>query len=221
MCGRFTLTSTAAALAQTFDLAEVGLLTPRYNIAPSQQIAAVRIDDTGQRSLVELRWGLIPSWTKDLARARLLINARSETASSKPSFREALSRRRCLVPASGFFEWQGKAGSKQPFLFRSTSADPMAMAGIFEVWRGGGGEVVESVALLTTEANASVRPVHDRMPVILAPRDFPGWLDPALNDPKRVESLLVPCPPDWLAAIPVNPRVNSARFDDPQCVEPV
>jgi len=220
MCGRFTLTNTAQSVAEAFDLPGVPELAPRYNIAPSQEIGAVRQDEEGARSWAELRWGLIPSWSKDPARARPLINARSETAAEKPSFRQAMARRRCLVPASGFFEWKGKAGAKQPFLFRRPDHEPIAIAGLFEVWHGQGGEVIESVTLLTTEANARVRPVHDRMPVILDARDFDRWLDREGRDAETVSGLMVPCPADWLESVAVDPRVNNARFDDPRCIEP-
>ena len=140
-----------------------------------------------------------------------MINARSETAAEKPSFRKGLAQRRCIVPATGFFEWQKtKSGSKQPFYFTPPGADPFALAGLFEAWHGKGGEIIESICLLTTEANSVVRPLHDRMPVILAQDDFAQWLDPAADSAADIAHLLVPCAPDRLSATPVNSKVNSA-----------
>jgi putative SOS response-associated peptidase YedK len=220
MCGRFTLTNSPQAVADYFALADVPVFAPRFNIAPTQEIAAVRETAPGERELASLRWGLVPHWTKDPANARLMINARSETAASKPSFRQALARRRCLVPASGFYEWKkAKDGPKQPYHFHPPDAGIFAIAGLFEEWHGRGGEIIESVTLLTSEANALVRDVHDRMPVILAPDDFALWLDADTRDADAVAHLLVPCPPDRLIATAVSSKVNNARFDAPECVE--
>ncbi len=219
MCGRFTLNSSSEALAADFDLPDVAELKPRFNIAPSQNIAVVRCDETGQRKCEWLRWGLIASWSKDPKSARAPINARSETAAQKPTFRRALARSRCLVPTTGFYEWQAqKGGPKQPFLFRMHERPLFAMAGLHECWSGEGGEIIESAAILTTAANATLRPVHDRMPVIVGPEDYARWLDPKDCD---VSDLMVPCPDDWLEAIPVSTNVNNPRFDDPACIEPL
>ncbi len=220
MCGRFTLTNSAEAVARIFGLAHLPEFAPRFNIAPSQDVATVRLGHGGDRVLDLLRWGLIPSWTKDPAQARLMINARSETAAEKPSFRSAMSKRRCLVPASGFFEWKSEDGVKQPYYFASANGDPLAIASLFEVWHGKGGEIIESVSLLTTEANAVVSDVHDRMPVILAEDDFESWMDPQAGA-ADVSHLLVPCSPDRLESNAVSTRVNSARFDGPECIEPL
>ncbi len=221
LCGRFTLTSSAQLLAKTFETAEEPQLAARYNIAPSQEILAIRADATGGREWAELRWGLIPPWTKDPKAFRPFINARSETAASKPSFRRAFAKRRCLVPASGFYEWQGKRGDKKPFLFRRADVSLFAIAGIFENWRGEGGEIVESVALLTTAANVSVRPIHDRMPVILSADQWPVWLDPEIREAGPLEDFLVPGPESDLEVTAVSARVNNPRFDAPECLEAV
>jgi putative SOS response-associated peptidase YedK len=219
MCGRYTLNSTSEALAADFELSDVPAFEPRFNIAPSQEILAVREGDAGVRECVELRWGLIPVWTKDPKKSRAPINARSETVAEKPSFRRAISRGRCLVPASGFYEWQGKGGSKQPFLFRMRERPVFAIAGIAETWHGEGGEIIESVALLTTEANAVVAPVHHRMPVIPSPADYARWLDHENHDSASIADLMVPCAVEALESFAVSTKVNNPRFDDPACLE--
>lgn len=224
MCGRFTLNSTSEALAAEFELDDIAFLQPRFNIAPSQDIAVIRSNDAGSRECVELRWGLIPSWAKDPTMARAPINARCETAAEKPTFRRAMSRSRCLVPASGFYEWQttgGKGAKKQPYLFHRAAHATFAMAGLYEAWHGEGGEIIESVALLTTEANEVVAPVHKRMPVILASSNYVRWLDRENHDAASVADLLVPLAADVLAARPVSSQVNSPHFDEAACIEPL
>src|SRR5208283_4096944 len=167
MCGRFTMTTPGRVVNDLFQLPEAPVLPLRFNIAPSQPIAAVRIADTGKRQLISLHWGLIPSWSKN---AKGIINARSETAASKPTFRSPFRQRRCLILADGFSEWQ-KTGSskKQPFYFRLQEGRPFAFAGLWDRWHAPEGEVIESATILTTDANDVVRPVHERMPVILPP----------------------------------------------------
>jgi len=225
MCGRMVLTRSAADIAHAFELETTLELTPRYNIAPSQLVAAVRVRTAG-RELAMLQWGLIPSWARERAIGNRMINARSETAAEKPAFRSAVKQRRCIVPADGFYEWQrgtGKSGTpKVPHLFRRIDEAPLAIAGLYEAWTDRqSGEIVESCTLLTTEANAIVRPVHHRMPVLLEQRDFALWLDPEVKDAGRVQSLLVPCAPDRLEAIVVSTHVNDPRNEDPGCIEPV
>ena len=223
MCGRFTLNSTSEALAEDFDLDRIAEFAPRYNIAPAQDIAVVRMNEDAQRECEWLRWGLIASWSKDPKSARAPINARSETAAEKPTFRRALSKRRCLIPTSGFYEWQAQKGGgpKQPFLFKMRDRPLFALAGLHERWRGEGGEIIESAAILTTSANATLEPVHARMPVILSPDDYARWLDPTKQKADDIVDLMVPCPDDWLEAIPVSTQVNNARFDDPACMLPL
>jgi putative SOS response-associated peptidase YedK len=221
MCGRYTLITAPDVLVQQFGLEELPLLSPRYNIAPTQQVTAVRRPTEGaRRELVFLRWGLIPSWAEDATIGNRLLNARADTVADKPSFRSAFRSRRCLVLADGFFEWQTAEGRKQPFYFRSRGGEAFAIAGLWERWSRGG-KAVESCTLITTEANALVLPTHDRMPAILSRDDYEGWLDPAVQDAERLQSLLRSYPPEQMTAWPVSGRVNSPRHDDPACVEPV
>ena len=221
MCGRFTLEKSIGNLGSLFQVRGVAELPARYNVAPTQPIVAIRQAEAGEeRELVLLRWGLIPAWAKEPAALPLLINARSETAAAKPAFRAALRRRRCLVPADGFYEWQRKEGRKQPYHMRRRDGAPFALAGLWERWEGPDG-AIDSCALLTTASNALMRPIHDRMPVILDPQSFDLWLDPRMQDVERVQSLLRPYPAEAMIAYPVSPMVNNARNDNPQCVLPL
>jgi putative SOS response-associated peptidase YedK len=219
MCGRFTLSAPSEEIGDLFGVEIGAALAPRYNIAPTQPVVAVRVEG-GRRRLVRLRWGLIPAWADDPAIGNRMINARAETAAEKPSFRQAFRSRRCLVAADGFFEWQKRAGKKQPFHIHLRDRGPFAIAGLWERWSKGS-EPVESCTLLTTSANALVSPIHDRMPVILAPADFDTWLDPALTDVERVQALLRPHDAGAMAATPVGTLVNNPRCDEPACVAAV
>jgi putative SOS response-associated peptidase YedK len=221
MCGRITLTSSGQELAEQFGLEVSPELRPRYNIAPSQEIATVRVEVEGRRVCRFNRWGLIPSWAKDPAIGSRMINARAETVAEKPSFRAALRRRRCIVPADGFYEWAGTGRGRQPHLFRQRDGAILAIAGLWEAWLGPEGDEIESCTLITTEANATMRRFHHRMPVLLDARDHSCWLDPGERDPERVLPLLAPCPPDWLNAVEVSRHVNNPGNDDPRCVEPL
>jgi putative SOS response-associated peptidase YedK len=222
MCGRYTLGAPDEDLADLFDLPQVPELEPRYNIAPTQPVPVVRVGAAGQvRELELLRWGLIPSWSKDPAAGARLINARSETAAGKPSFRAAFKHRRCLIPAAGFYEWQRTGGGKQPYYIHRKDRRAFAFAGLWEHWAGPDGSVIESCTILTTTPNDLLRPLHDRMPVILCPTDFALWLDPAVTEASRIQPLLVPCPADQLVAYAVTTHVNSPRNDDPGCIEPM
>jgi putative SOS response-associated peptidase YedK len=216
MCGRFSLFTPTPVLAEAFDLAGLPELAPRYNIAPTQPVAAVRAGAAG-RELVRLRWGLVPPWSRDLKQAP--INARAETAADKPMFRAALRKRRCLVPASGFYEWLALAGGrrKQPYCFRPGDERPWAFAGLWERWLGPDGPV-ESCAILTTEANELVRPVHDRMPVIMPRQHWAAWLDPALQEAGELVPLLRPYPADAMRTYPVGALVSNPRNDGPDCL---
>jgi putative SOS response-associated peptidase YedK len=218
MCGRFTLWTPAGRLAERFDLSSMPDLKPRYNVAPTQSVAAVRVAAEGGREATLLRWGLVPSWADDPSVGARMINARSETVAEKPSFRTALARRRCLVLADGFYEWQPIGKRKQPWLFRLRDGSPFAFAGLWERWPGRGGEPLESCTVLTTSANDLVKPVHDRMPVILRPESEATWLDVGIK-PASVLGLLVPFAASDMTASPVDPRVGNARIDDPSCVE--
>jgi putative SOS response-associated peptidase YedK len=220
MCGRFTLTASPAEPTDFFGLAGVPPFEPHYNIAPTQTVFAVRRDPDGNREPVWLRWGLVPSWADELKIGYRLINAHSETAPTKPAFRSAFRKRRCLIAASGFYEWQKTGAKKQPYYIRTRDGRPFAFAGLWESWKRGENPV-ESCTILTTAANDLMRPLHDRMPVILDVKDYDRWLDPAAQDPKDLAPLLVPYHGGDLAAYPVSTQVNSPRNDDARCVEPI
>lgn len=221
MCGRFTLAVPKAMLESLFGLDIAGDLPPRFNIAPSQPVAAVRTPESGTRELALFQWGLIPSWSKDPAIGARMINARSETAAEKPSFRAAMKRRRCLIPASGFYEWAKAGAAKQPFYIRMRDERPFAMAGLWELWCGEDGSELETCAILTTTPNEVVGEIHGRMPVIIAPDDFDAWMDPANEKPAAVKPLLRPYPAEEMKAHPVDRRVNSPAADDSSCIEPI
>ena len=225
MCGRFTLRSNLNLILQQFALDEVPDLTPRYNIAPTQAVPVIRAAASG-RELAMLRWGLIPSWSKDEKMGNRLLNARSETAAEKPSFRTAFRRRRCLVVTDGFYEWRkvgsGKSAPKQPYYIRMRDERPFAFAGLWETWRGPkGAELptpIQSCTILTTEPNELMRSLHDRMPVILPPDDYAMWLDPSFEGIEALQSLQRPFEADDMIANPVSTLVNSPRNESPECV---
>jgi putative SOS response-associated peptidase YedK len=222
MCGRFTLFEADKILSREFGVSGFPPLSPRYNIAPSQPVAAVRAAPAGAgRELVLLRWGLIPSWSKDPAIGNRLINARAETAREKPSFRNAFRRHRCLIPASGFYEWQRQERGKQPYFVRMRDGRPFAFAGLWDRWESTDEGVIETCTILTTAPNAVLAPIHDRMPVILPPAEYARWLDPSLRDTDSLAPLLVPFPPDDMLAFPVSPRVNPPTVDDEKCITPL
>lgn len=220
MCGRFTLHSSPALLAAEFGVATLPLLVPRYNIAPTQPIAVVRLDPhTGERICVLTRWGLVPSWAEDSKIGTRLINARSETVAEKPSFRAAFRRRRCLIPADGYYEWQKTAAGKRPFLIRLSSKGLLAFAGLWETWPSPDGSALETCTLLTTAANEQLRPIHDRMPVILDGDARRVWLDPDSPSP-ALQELLQSTVADALTSYAVSTRVNSPAYDAADCLQP-
>ncbi|WP_414579072.1 SOS response-associated peptidase [Anabaena sp. CCY 9402-a] len=222
MCGRFTLTQTAEALAEIFHVQSVQNLAAQYNIAPTQMVVTVLHNhEVNQRELQQLRWGLIPSWAKDSSIGSKLINARSETVAEKPSFRSAFKHRRCLVVADGFYEWQKQQGTKQPFYFRLRDEQPFGFAGLWEKWCSPGQEEIISCTILTTAANELLQPIHDRMPVILDPKDYDLWLDPEVQTPQPLQSLLSPYPAVAMTAYPVSKLVNSPKHNSPECIIPV
>jgi len=222
MCGRFTLTDPDQRLVEQFDLPGIPDLKPRYNIAPTQPVAVVRVPTAGAgREMVLLHWGLIPFWAQDPAIGARMINARAETAAEKPAFRHAFRRRRCLVIADGFYEWQKLDGTKQPHFIRLRDPKPFAFAGLWERWEGPDASVIESVTLLTTEPNALLGEIHNRMPVILHPKDYGLWLDPGIQQPEKVQPLLTAYPAEEMEAFPVSRRVNSPDNDDARCIEPL
>lgn len=222
MCGRFTLTVTPEALAEQFQLDTVPALPPRFNIAPSQAVAVVRIRPGRiERELAILQWGLVPSWAADPAIGSRLINARAESVTEKPAFRAAIRYRRCLVVSDGFYEWKGKGKTRQPYLFRLRSGKPFGLAGLWEHWQGADGSYIETCAILTTAANGLVRPVHDRMPVMVRPSDYGLWLDPKFQRPEGLEPLMQPYDGAEMISYAVSPAVNSPFKDDPSFVRPV
>jgi len=217
MCARYNLRATPQQLIEIFQLLREPLVTPRFNIAPTQQIAVVRRIDK-QRELSMMRWGLVPSWSKDVKAGPPLLNARGDTVATKPSFRSAFKKRRCLVPASGFYEWQkGDGKTRQPFHIHLKREPLFAFAGLWECWQGGS-EPLESATIITTDANELMRPIHDRMPVILPEEAYDTWLDPD-TDAKRLESLLSPYPAGEMAADPISTVVNNVRNETPAVLD--
>jgi putative SOS response-associated peptidase YedK len=244
MCGRFTLRAPASTIAEEFQLLDAPPLAPRFNVAPTQPVAAVRIvPDSGQRQFVLLKWGLVPSWAKDPAIGSRLINARAESVAEKPAFRTAFRRRRCLVVADGFYEWQRTGGRKQPYFIRLRDDRPFAFAGLWEVWEGKtvpgtvfasgpcsrqslsaktvpGTVLLETCTLITTGPNEVMEPIHDRMPVILSPDDYDRWLDPSIREPDKLRPLLRPYPASAMLAVPVSGHVNNPKNEGAECIVP-
>lgn len=220
MCARLTLTTTGHELNNLFELCEEPSLPllPRYNMAPSQTIPVVRMTN-GKRELVSLRWGLIPYWSRE-TKPLGWVNARSETAPEKPSFREPFRRRRCLVPANGFYEWKQVGRNKQPYYFCDARGGLLALAGLWDRWMTSDGPI-ETVAVLTVPANPLIQPFHDRMPAILTPNDFAMWLDPQELQADRLLPLLKSYPAERMKCWPVHPRVNSATVDEPGLNQPL
>lgn len=221
MCGRFTLATPGEIVGEAFGLDETPSLDARYNIAPTQPVAVVRAGEGG-RHLALLRWGLVPAWSREPRGRALLINARADSLGTKPSFRDALARRRCLIPADGFYEWKAVAGirRKEPHLIRMRDGGVFAFAGLWAPPHPGDAESRGTCAIVTTEPNAVLREIHDRMPAILPRAAWASWLDPALRDPSRVTPLLGPYPADEMTVIRVGPTVNSAANESPDCLRP-
>lgn len=220
MCGRYTLISNVSELQGRFGFIMDGPPPePRYNIAPTQSVLAVVND--GERRGEMMRWGLLPSWAKDVKIGSRMINAVSETAASKPAFRSAFRRRRCLVLADGFYEWRREGKQRFPMYFTQKSGEPMAFAGLWENWKSPEGDWVRSCTILTTGANSFIEPIHNRMPVILSPETEPLWLDPLTEEPGTLEPLLLPAPSELLEVREVSTTVNNVRNDAPVCVAPL
>jgi putative SOS response-associated peptidase YedK len=218
MCGRFNLRANPRELQDVFDVLRVPETPQRYNIAPTQTILAIRQTD-GSREAVSVRWGLIPSWAKDLKIGSSLINARADTVATKPAFRSAFKRRRCLIPASGYYEWRGEKGAKQPFHIHRPDDGLLAFAGMWERWEPPHAEPVESTTIITTDANATLAEVHNRMPVILPPVEFSTWL--ADDTPReQLELLLRPAAEDLLDFDPIATLVNNVRNEGPDLLAP-
>lgn len=220
MCGRYVITSSPAAIRALFGYPEQPNFPPRYNVAPTQPIPVVRLHE-GQRQFVLMRWGFIPSWVKDPNTFSLLTNARHESVLDKPAFRAAMRRRRCLIPADGFYEWKEVGGRKQPYFVRQRAGGPFAFAGLWETWTGANGEEMDTAAIITTNANRTLSAVHSRMPVIVAPEAFDWWLDCAKVDAQTAAALLTPSADDLLEAYEISPAVNRAANDSEGLIAPV
>jgi putative SOS response-associated peptidase YedK len=222
MCGRFTLRTPTPILIEHFGLGRIPALPPRFNIAPTQDVAVVRQSaDAASPELVLLRWGLIPSWAKDPAIGNRMINARGETVATKPAFRAAFRRRRCLVLADGFYEWKPVDRRKQPYYIHRHDDAPMGLAGLWDSWQAADdpAQQLDTCTIITTQANRQLRAIHDRMPVIIAPQQYTTWLDPEIDDPDRLLPLLAPWRAETLQADPVSTYVNKPAHEGPQCIE--
>jgi putative SOS response-associated peptidase YedK len=221
MCGRYAITLPPEAMKQLFVARYEGpAWGPRYNVAPSQSIPIVRPDAAGGREIALVRWGLHPIWMKEPPGAKSMINARCETAAEKPFFRDALKRRRCLVPADGYYEWKREGAAKMPHFIRAADGAPLVLAGLWERWRDhAGGEPIETAAILTSSAAASIAHLHDRTPVLLRPESWDAWLDP--RSPKETVGFLMEAAiaqPPALEAWPVSRAVNSPVNDGPELI---
>jgi putative SOS response-associated peptidase YedK len=219
MCGRYAIAT--ERLSRIENVLGVGLpdVSPRYNVAPTQHVPVLRVA-AGDYELVTMRWGLVPAWSKEPRTSYATFNARAETVATKPAFRAAYRARRCLVPASGFYEWELQGGHKVPWYVSSADGGELAFAGLWEEWRGPGGDSLLSCTVIVGEANAVVAPIHDRMVVILGPDGYAAWLDPR-TDRTRLDGLLRPCPAGWLRRWRVSTAVNSGRVEGPALVAPL
>lgn len=228
MCGRYVLAVKPEDVEAEFSMIRIEWFPPRYNIAPTQPILVVREGREGREGAL-MRWGLVPSWAKDLSELPLFFNARAETAATKPAFRSAFRRRRCLIPASGFYEWlkapgvdkNGKSVVRRLPFFLQPKRPLVAFAGLWDEWADDKGNLLDSATILTTTANDDVARLHDRMPVVVEPGDFARWLAPENETMEAVGDILRPAPAGTFTAVAVSPRVNTARFDDPQLIEPI
>ncbi|HXU44769.1 MAG TPA: SOS response-associated peptidase [Thermoanaerobaculia bacterium] len=224
MCGRYTLSAPPELIADLFEIPDVPSFSPRFNIAPTQEVAVVRQPAPGApRRLDLLRWGLVPAWAEDPSIGNRMINARAESAAEKPSFKRSLQKQRCLVLADGFYEWKKEGKLKQPYWIHRRDGQPFAFAGLWASWRPRGAPreepALETFTILTTTPNELMRPIHDRMPVILERDEHALWLDPAVSEVERLTSLLGPAPDGAFEATPVSRAVNSPAHDAPDCIE--
>jgi putative SOS response-associated peptidase YedK len=221
MCGRFTFAICPELLAEIFGVDVLRKLHPRYNIAPTQHVPIIRESATGGRRLSSVRWGLVPHWANDFSIGNRLINARCETAHEKPAFRQAIRARRCIIPASGFFEWASTPSGKIPHYVTMQDGAPLAFAGIWDSWKSPDGESIETFAILTTTANSLIAPLHDRMPVLLHPTEFELWLDRSTNNPEKLRRLYQPYPSELMREWEVTTLVNNPDNESPDTVVPV
>jgi putative SOS response-associated peptidase YedK len=220
MCGRFSQAQIAELDREVFRLLEMPALEPRYNIAPTQDVAVIRQRANGERVMQLLRWGLIPHWAKDPAIGNRMINARAETLATKPAFKRPFLRQRCLVPADGFYEWKRTGTAKQPYYLRRSDGGPLAFAGLWDRWQEDSDAAIDSFTIVTTTPNDLVAPIHNRMPAILLPDRYDMWLDPENRDVDDLGSLLGPYPAEEMTAYPVSRFVNNPRNEGPECVSP-
>ncbi|WP_348529965.1 SOS response-associated peptidase [Methylocaldum sp. RMAD-M] len=223
MCGRFTQYTDPRRLARQFEISETKIrvfdIRPRYNVAPTQPVLAVRLDHEGERELVPLTWGLLPFWAKESKLPYSTINARAETVADKPAYRQPFRKRRCLIPADLFYEWKAEGTGKQPYAIGLESGEPFSLAGLWDRWEGDG-QTIESCTIIVTQANALMATIHDRMPVILPPSAYDVWLDPK-TPLETAQALLQPFTAEPMRLYPVSRRVNSPKNDDPTLVEPL
>ncbi len=222
MCGRFALNENPRKFAEYFQLSGEAELSPSWNIAPSLRIHTITIDQDGHRHLNKMKWGLVPSWAKDAAIGSKLANARGETVAEKPSFRAAFKYHRCLIPASGFYEWKSEKGIKHPWYVSLKSGEPIAFAGLWETWQPNEGEFIESCCIITTDANALMQPIHDRMPVILDQDQWETWLSPQIKQPGKLIPLIRPHDSNSMQAWPVSRELNRVGLrNDAGLIEPI
>jgi putative SOS response-associated peptidase YedK len=220
MCGRYSITTPTEALRKIFGFAGLPNLGANYNVAPTHAVPFVRVHD-GIREMAMARWGLVPSWAKEI-RPKPLINARGETVAAKPAFRSSFQRRRCLIPADGFYEWKAQErGPKQPYYIHRKDNRPFGMAGIWSDWMAPDGSELDTLAIITIDANRLIEGLHNRMPVIISEEDFETWLDPAVEKSAAVDALIRPAQEDLLEAYPVSTRVNRVGEDDAGLIEPI
>lgn len=220
MCGRFTLELSSETLKVIFGVSPFENIPPRYNVAPTQMVLVLRNDPDSNRQLSYMKWGLIPHWAKGASIGNHMINARSETVDQKSAFKNALKDRRCIIPASGFYEWQKVGTKKQPYYITLKDGSPMLFAGLWDRWTSPEGIVVESCTILTTNSNELVSPLHDRMPVILDMKDIDRWLDCHVTEPAKLKALLTTHQSESMQLFPVSNMVNSPKNDEARCIEP-
>ena len=218
MCGRFALARCPDEVTRLFDLAECADFTPRYNIAPTTDIPVIRRSPTNQNVLHLLRWGLIPHWSKDPTSGSRLINARSESLTEKPSFRSAFARRRCLIPADGFYEWDRQGTTKQPYYFTERNGELLAFGGLWESWTAPDGSLLRTTCIITTQATGEVALIHDRMPLMIQLQDVVAWLT---GTPEEAQKLLRPASYGILRSWPVSRNVNRVQEEGPELIEPI
>jgi putative SOS response-associated peptidase YedK len=222
VCNRYRLTHSKQHLAERFQASDEIEDRPRYNIAPTQPVVTVRKEhDRKTRKFTTMRWGLIPFWAKDMSIGTRTLNARSETVTTTPAFRQSILTKRCLIPADGFYEWQKMGSVKQPYCFEVSEGDVFAFAGLWDQWKSPDGQVIESCTILTTTPNSLVADMHDRMPVIVAPDKYDLWLDPDVNDFEAIRDILRPYDANLMRRYPVSRKLNNSKIDDAESAAPV